>query len=105
MNLIEAIKSGRPFRRGPDHGWVTMHKNGKLFWEDDGGGRPPLREEWESETWEIQEPAVTITWTQFWRAVDSARMYIGRLHGKDDAEFQGELARRLGLEPEAENKP
>lgn len=81
MNLIDAIKSGKPFRR-PDQPWY--------------GGMPNSFRVVDilADDWEIQEPTVTITASQFWEAIEAT-------WGKCDDDRQSgfhRLARRLGLE-------
>lgn len=123
MTLIEAIKSGRPFRRKSwPKGWrceyTTAFDSKSLpdFWilHDDGEFPSHLfagtgkRETLLADDWEIQEPTVTITRTQFWEA---ARPWVSVLGILPYTEFGGrklvdiervpdlqQLAKRLGLE-------
>ncbi len=94
MNLIEAVKSGLPFRRC-DREWMTPKSWSKAF----------IREDVLADDWEIQEPAIPITRTQFWQAAKQALIDVGadrsRLLGVADAmsdKSLGYLARHLGLE-------
>lgn len=110
MNLIDAIKSGRPFRRNNLMSWVFV-KDGLLFYNRASDGalceQPLTVECLTSDDWEIQEPTVTITRTQFWGAFgatlkwwqvesrpkftmfDQTLQFPGR--------FGEEMARKLGL--------
>lgn len=88
MNLIEAIKSGRPFRpKGRNWAWVFV-KDGLLKYQLASGDfveQPLVVDQIIADDWEIQEPAVTITRTQYWDAVR-------------ETATPGGLARKLGLE-------
>lgn len=79
MNLIEAIKSGKPWRE----------KGGTTWWKFDDRvmiiPHPDVEQvhtgpQYRALTWaleqeyEILEPTVTITRTQFWEAIHSTRM-------------------------------
>ncbi len=72
MNLSDAIKSGRPFRRaGRVHRWACVEDD-LILWED-GSPLALSQASWLSaDDWEIQEPEVTITRTQFWEAASQA---------------------------------
>ncbi len=66
MNLLEAVKSGKKFRRG---GWSWIHpkSNGALLYQDAFPITPTL--DWfTAEDWEIEEPSITITRAQFYEA-------------------------------------
>lgn len=73
MNLLEAIKSGRPFRRKNWDLWTQVHGNCVT----QPGLTEGLRqahmcyEDILADDWEIQEPTVTITRAQFLEAVES----------------------------------
>lgn len=85
MNLIDAIKSGKPFRR-PDQPWY--------------GGMPNSFRVVDilADDWEIQEPTVTITASQFWSAVNaSTHVALGQDLELDRLGIT-KLARFLGLE-------
>lgn len=95
MNLIEAIRSGKPFKRktdDEDSWWFIQNEMITYEWGPKHGMPPPgLDEEdpalWSyigegssygmqieiqdllANDWEILEPSVTITRTQFWEAV------------------------------------
>lgn len=92
MNLIEAIKSGRPRRNE--------------------ASLVPANREWHTDCdvyevhdicadlWEIREPTVTITSRQFW---DAVRLVAERLHTVEGIESFVDpkiLASKLGLEAE-----
>lgn len=92
MNLIDAIKSGRPFRRqlwgnvGEEKTWIhnaqhTLYGTNDVLADD----------------WETLEPKVTITRSQFWEAVaDTYKAFPGEsIIRREHAEL---LARKLGLE-------
>jgi hypothetical protein len=102
MNLIDAVKSGRPWKeKGGTHLWLRLVKSAYL------GLAMDLTEK----EWEIQEPEVKITRAQFWEA---ASVIFGRAGVRFDAGLCSnlgntpaapwvgpsvvELARRLGLE-------
>lgn len=97
MNLIEAIKSGRPHKRPGISGWIHSSEayNAKDIVADD---------------WEIFEPSVKITRTQFWEAARACVLFEVK---RREPHFRGsssdlesrvmdgclnELAQRLGLE-------
>lgn len=69
MNLIDAIKRGKPFRRP---GWTIeayMADDGRLHRPDECKHSISIaRYEYLADDWEIQEPTVTITRTQFMQA-------------------------------------
>jgi hypothetical protein len=86
VNLIDAIKSGRPIRRRGRSSWPAR---------DTGFGTgyhicDPARDQWLdpeyyletmgckedilADDWEIQEPSVTITRSQFWDAVGRSQV-------------------------------
>lgn len=82
MNLIEAIKSGRPFRKkGSLNEWYEYRQCGETArligigpWPHSYQAAviylsPDIVTGWE---WEIQEPTVTISRTQFWDAYREA---------------------------------
>ncbi len=90
MTLIEAIKSGRPFRReedGAEYGW-NYPSQAYSYSTDDIL----------ADDWEIKEPTVTITRTQFLETF--GQMYCHRPWSKYqvDSDFGIVLARKLGLE-------
>lgn len=94
MNLIEAIKSGMPFRQ-PRTEWLEVSKMGMIVWKDrDKEERDPFG--WciagriTADDWEIQEPTVTITRAQFWDAYLTVK-------GETDCIDGNLIARKLGL--------
>lgn len=98
MNLIDAIKSGRPFRRKDWDDSMRCHVTRGTDDEQEVrfvDGRPflPLTFDLLADDWEIQEPSVTITASQFWEAVIGISKEQ-TLNGRD----LHTLARRLGLE-------
>ncbi len=83
MNLIEAIKSGKNYRRRGRHNvWMTSIDEDELrqdenceatFLRDCCGNRISLMvHDITAEDWELQEPAVTITRTHLDEAIMSA---------------------------------
>jgi hypothetical protein len=52
----------------------------------------PRKSDWTCDTWEIQDPGVTVTRSQFWRAVNELSWTYG------GSENVRKLARKLGLE-------
>lgn len=119
MNLIDAIESGRPFRR-PGRNWTIKcpDRDGIAF--ADGSDSPPrlfYPSDVCADDWEIQEPTVTITRAQFWDAVNGCAKLDAKWHASGKLASSGlhneiatidlgpvvrpaELARKLGLEPE-----
>lgn len=90
VNLIEAIKSGKSFRRRSKGGnWfvsrpVNTYNEAEILADD----------------WEIKEPTVTITSRQFW---DAVRLVAERFHTVEGIESFVDpkiLASKLGLEAE-----
>lgn len=106
MNIIEAIRSGLPFRRkfrGND-GWIRNDQG--VFY----GARIFSQAEILSDDWETQKASMPITASQFWEAAAEAFSFkrTGLEFGASMLHFTGKapphaeltlLARRLGLEP------
>lgn len=71
MTLIEAIKSGRPFRRRSwdDGHWVSVSDDDILRFDDATDFISDVVDMC-ADDWEIQEPKVEITRAQFWEAVE-----------------------------------
>lgn len=90
MNLIDAVKSGRPYRQ-----------KGNVPWIDPNFDTDPLFETREilADNWEIQEPSVTITRTQFISAFGQMYCQPPWDRREVDSLFGIELANKLGLEP------
>ncbi len=104
--MIQAIKSGRPYRRESlNIQWFTKFIRSKSgcglqFTNEDGAHYWPDPEDILADDWEIQEPKVTITRAQFWAA---APHFVATDHTsvwKADVMngMMEELARNLGLE-------
>ena len=107
MTLIEAIKSGRPFRRCEGH-W---HSDGTSWVRTRALGGPAIDGKWLedilADDWEIQEPKVEITRAQLKAAIrDTCEYYglgptdIGRWPAKDETGWECVVdyaAYRLGL--------
>lgn len=64
MNLIDAVKSGKPFRRPADKWWWELN-DGYLVQANGIGGEmcvlPVTLESLTADDWEIEEPEVTVT--------------------------------------------
>jgi hypothetical protein len=103
MNLIEAVKSGKPFRSDPGCVWMVMDEEGYLIWAEGrnqvSGRRPPSKKELLLDTWEIKEPEVTITRTQLLNAVEHVKFQLEYPYGENPryAAFATDLAKHLGL--------
>ena len=89
MNLIDAIKSGRPFKRPNMRANTYVHhlSNGSYF------SLAFNYEDWIATDWEVEEKKVTITEPQFNKAYEDARLtnYMGLLG------FKEALKKELGL--------
>lgn len=106
MNLIEAIKSGRSFRRRGHQYWMKTLNNADVAEKECGvvvTGFSPS--EVTADDWEIKEPTVTITRQQFYDAVMIARRKmtgkpIAMWHASRRDHFPDafEVALALGLE-------
>ena len=116
MNLIDAIKSGRPFRRETwgDDMWAhaCADKDGEttvMF--TDGTTFQPYVFDLVADDWEIQEQSITITRSEFLNAFSVALKDVENRHGFRIMSFQGrdvsqiwrseviaEMVRKLGLE-------
>ena len=104
MNLIEAIKSGKPFKRRCRVLWIIGHdcqnndpKDGIVFWTKDndlsGSNRVAFfKEDLLADDYEIQEPTVTITYSQLRQAAKEVFF-----QDKNPWEIFEELANKLGL--------
>lgn len=97
MNLIDALKSGRPFRRQEWVGWVDL-KEERLF----------SAYEIVADDWEIQEPTVTITEAKLVDAVKTTASWLELYQPAQKTKaigdpnvtwlsFAQELAKELGL--------
>jgi hypothetical protein len=89
LNLVDAIKSGRPFRQKGHHEWMRRQDCANGFEFCDAAATVTLGPDDVVADYEIQEPTVTITRAQLFTA-------FGGLSLGDAKE---EIARRLGLEP------
>lgn len=100
MRLHEAIASGQPFRRASGWGgvWATLGteypyslldaEDGKLFGHLHA-------EDILADDYEIQEPTVTITWSEFGRAMDAV---LPDIPGNELNQVGRDNIRRLALE-------
>lgn len=103
MTLLEAIRSGRPIRR---KGWGHWYKrrgceHNDIYYRDDGSFDVALNVSPKiviAEDWEIQEPTVTITRSQFWEAFESVAEDWEGQHFTISKNLALILARKLGLE-------
>lgn len=102
MNIIEAIKSGRPFRRilwtkiGGEKTWIK-NSSATLFETDDVLAND----------WEVMEPTVTITKSQFWDAYSDVIKNdpaLTHIKGYSEASLIDALIRRLGLGESSSNE-
>jgi hypothetical protein len=93
VNLIEAIKSGRPLRRPiakhmGSHGTGWLANSYVVQWIEGGMDM----EDFLADDWETKDVEVTITRSQFWEAVNKVvkqpPIYSGDLYA---------IARELGL--------
>lgn len=114
MNLIDAIKSGRPFRRkgvhsvymkGVDSDELRQNESCEaLFLRSVPDERISLMEvDILADDWEVQEATVTISASQFWEVWAEAMKYAEAANnvmqrGASPQEFAKELAQKLGLE-------
>jgi len=107
MNLIDAIKSGRPFKRADGWWteWIVMHGNinqspmdGYAFWSEDGCLIGVTKEDFIAGDWEIQESSISITPTQFW---DAYNRRCNHSHIETDYGYRvaKAIANELGLDP------
>jgi hypothetical protein len=107
MNFLEAVKSGRPFKQKNAEDWLEVRGGvvRKLNKRDEeiSPFELTLASAILADDYEIEEPTVTITATQFFTvlrnadvAVDEA--VIGRRHLRLRESTIRELARALGLE-------
>lgn len=88
MNLIEAIKSGKRFKKACEANWrLSGGLSGNFYSEDIV-----------YEGWEVEEKSVPITRSQFWDAVSSCcKIYVP--YGQTTAFIPfDKIAKLLGLE-------
>ena len=102
MNLIDAVKSGKPFRQ-----------KGYTEWNEGGFTGPFYAHQILSDAWEIQEKKITLTKFEFYNAVADTMKELALKEGYrftspyglsdrplDVTDFKGwtELAAKLGFE-------
>lgn len=124
MNILDAIKSGRSFRRQASTKWLSknsltmlMHCPVPEMFEMQQTAISAKRmgtktvidlslEDFLADDWEIQEPTVTITRTMFWDAVAAIMKESGKtsLFALPIGSELTELAYRLGLDPNCRPK-
>lgn len=111
MNLADAIKSGKPYRRKSNTSnahYVFQIKGGK-FWYTEMWADQITAEDILADDWEVEEKSVTITPTQFWEAAKrickTSRIQAGPYDPSDpdssrkaELIYAHDLARELGVE-------
>jgi hypothetical protein len=71
MNFVEAALSGYKFKRANHKKYLIFSQRGELIWED--GEIVALSTEWlEASDWELLEPQITITKSEFMDAYAKA---------------------------------
>ncbi len=105
MNIIQALKSGRPFRR-TDTGdnqalWLDVNQHGTVVYGKDTCIGPGLTTEMLLATYEIQEHAVTITRSELIAAIQHTKISVVETTLDRDLHLSAwsieEIARRVGL--------
>ena len=106
MNIIEAIKSAKRFKRSLHKVYKQVNKEtGEIEWYN--GDKPYIlsREDILANDWEVQEPIVTLTEYAFNSAWDGAYYKVYKRHaewtqqqGEDWGNFYHEVKQHLGLE-------
>lgn len=77
MTFVEAALSGYKFKRADQKKYLHFDKYGGLSWED--GHSANLHVEWlKANDWEILEPRITITKSQF---MDAYKQACDSVHG------------------------
>ncbi len=100
MNLIEAVESGKPFRR-PD--WkagveVKMESDGRLRFLPDGVACPPSREEITADDWEISLGATCVVNARgLWSALQTAFRHEDYRTRRVEQPSNREIAWRIGF--------
>lgn len=103
MNFLEALKTGRPFRRptwdtwmsGTHRVWSSQALFSLALQTEDGQVLSFSREELVAEDWEVKEPGVLITRNEFLKAWGQT---LVPWHSKtSESSFATALADRLGL--------
>lgn len=92
MNLIEAVKSGRPFKR---KAWGTSDWEAPESWS-----KPFLKYDILADDWELEESKVEITATQFHEAARKVWEEDFDKTRESPHFFAKLIAKRLGLEAE-----
>jgi hypothetical protein len=95
VNIQQAIKSGRPFRRPCSSPWLVWEEDMVYPATEKGSADAVVHltgADLAADDWEVREPTVTITASQFWDAVAKSE----RLYWPNPA--AGVLAGHLGLE-------
>lgn len=97
MTLIEALKSGRPFKRKGDRFWCVAPDTLEIPHEDGDGQTIVKRQDILVDDWEIQDKKVEITRTEFWEAVNKVLSEWEGNHGTAVVNAAKLIANRLGL--------
>jgi hypothetical protein len=94
MKLHQVLEQGLPIRRKGNHSWVLLDQWCPGDWE----ALHFSLEDVLADDWEVQEPKVTITRSQFWDAVAEVlkeELFCPIYPPRPDIQV---LARKLGLE-------
>lgn len=83
MSIVDAISSGKRIKR--KH-WTQYCENQETWFR---------REDILANDWEVEEPSVTVTYSQFWTAYRNIRFDPK----KSEYDIVAELADHLGLKP------
>lgn len=95
MNLIDAIKSGKPYRRQGESDWVLKWDGCFSEWLRYENCRATFTAgDILADNWEIQEPTVTITRAQLEKAITQW------IHEVDGLNISDGIASRLGFPEE-----
>ncbi len=92
MNLLEAVKTGRPMKRPRDKCW-----RGPFL---AGDGYTEIRMELcdlTADDWEINDSPVSITRRQFWGAYAESVKETGSCYWTPDGDTMQLMAKKLGL--------
>ena len=83
MNLIDAVRSGERIKR---RSWEQYHLAGALTF---------TTSDILADDWQVEEPSVAVTYSQFWTAYRNIRFDPK----KSEYDIVAELADHLGLKP------
>jgi hypothetical protein len=89
MTIIEAIKSGKKFKREICERWLLETKNSAILFSVG---------DILADDWEIEEPRIEITRTQFFQASEQTRKaFLAGSSGRDIEHFTLLFAEHLGF--------